>query len=327
MARIAVDGNYIFDNDIDSLCDALAGNGVISGLATTQKGAGADMSVDVVLGVYVANGTSVTKSGTTNVVITAAHATLPRKDIIIADSAGNITAVAGTEYAASPVGSTGPQTSAPVPPDITANKIILAEVWVPAAASTIINSYITDKRIVLPNVNLIDDTAGGTNALTTKAASSNIVYDHVAAITGIHGKTILRKTADETVNNSTTMQDDNHLVLPVLANEIWHFKLLLITQQADAGADWKIGFTYPSGTTMFWGTISWEWVVAKALNIESTVVTVAHALTTITGLSYEGIIIVSSTAGSITLQWAQSAAVAANNTIKANSCMICTRLA
>ncbi len=168
MSRIATDGNYQFDNDVNSLCDAVAGNGVISGLAVTEKGAGANMSVDVALGTYVANGTTVVKAATTNVVVTAAHASLPRKDIIIGDSAGNLTCVAGTPLAAAPVGNSGLQTSVPVPPDITANKILLAEIWVPAAAATIVNAYISDKRIILSVANLISN-----NLLINKNAIIN----------------------------------------------------------------------------------------------------------------------------------------------------------
>jgi len=167
MSKVA-DGQYQFDNDLNSVIDAMAGNGVISGLAVTEKGAGADMSVDVALGVYVANGTKVTKSSTTNVVIQAADA-LPRKDIIVGDSSGNITAVKGTAVAAAPVGSTGPQTYTPAPPDIPSNKILLAEVWVAASAATVVNANITDRRITifgalyleeLPNRNAIINGAG-----------------------------------------------------------------------------------------------------------------------------------------------------------------------
>jgi len=176
MARIAVDGNYQFDNDVNSLCDAIAGNGVVSGLAVTEKGAGANMSVDVASGYYVANGTKVTYAGG-NVVVTAASGSNPRKDIIIGDSAGAITCVAGTAATADPVGSTGPQTYAPAPPDITANKIILAEIWVGTSVSTIVNANITDRRVILPQENILDNTVGGTDGETTKAPTSNVLYD------------------------------------------------------------------------------------------------------------------------------------------------------
>jgi hypothetical protein len=153
MSRIATDGNYLFDSDINSLCDGVAGNGVVSGMAVTENDAGADMSVDVASGVYVANGTLVTYAGG-NVVITAADGSNPRKDIIIADSSGNITCVAGTPAAAAPVGNTGTQTYTPAPPDITTNKIILAEVWVGTSVATIVNANITDRRINLSLANV-----------------------------------------------------------------------------------------------------------------------------------------------------------------------------
>ncbi len=195
MSRIATDGNYFFDNDMNSVSDAIAGNGVMSGMAVTEKGAGADMSVDVALGTYVANSVTVVKIATTNVIVTAAHASLPRKDIIIADSAGNITCIAGTQFAALPTANSGLQTYAPVPPEITANKIILAEVWVPAAAATIVDAYISDKRIILPQVNLI---------------ANNSLHNKNAIING--GMSVSQRGTTFTAATTPANSDDTYLL-------------------------------------------------------------------------------------------------------------------
>lgn len=45
------------------------------------------------------------------------------------------------------------------------------------------------------------------------------------------GPTLVRKTADQTVNNSTTLVNDNHLSLAVGANEVWAIFLCLRISQ------------------------------------------------------------------------------------------------
>jgi len=149
-----VDGYYIFDNDFRKIGDALKGNGVISGLAVSERGAGANMSVDVASGVAYVNGVRVEKASTTNVVISSSNPTNPRKDIIVLASDGTPSAVAGTPTSALPVGQTGPNTYEPIPPDIPANQIILGEVWVAAGVTQINNADITQRPVtVMTGVN------------------------------------------------------------------------------------------------------------------------------------------------------------------------------
>lgn len=143
-----IDGQTVFGIRIQSLAKASMGNGVAgdsvtsTALKASQKGAGADMSVDVALGSCQINGASYTESGTTNVVITAAHATSERIDLIVYDqSAGNPAVVTGTAHA------TNPQ----VPDVADDNDIPLALVYVlpqddVAYTGTITNAYIYDVR-------------------------------------------------------------------------------------------------------------------------------------------------------------------------------------
>lgn len=161
MTSKVADGQYTFDNLINAILDALGQNAVISGLAVTERSEGANMSVDVAAGNYRAGGTKVTKGSKTNVSIDTADAINPRKDIIVADSAGNITAVAGTPEAADPSNLTGPETLAPKPEDIPSDKIILAEIWVGAGITAIHTADITDRRVT------ITEAAGG---ITTEEA-------------------------------------------------------------------------------------------------------------------------------------------------------------
>jgi hypothetical protein len=114
------------------LVPAFQGTGIISGCAVTAQAA-PNMTVAVASGSIAITGTSVAVTGG-NVTITTANASNPRFDLICVDNAGVKSAVAGTPNAA------------PVFPD-PAGKVVLAAVLVPAAAGSITNQMITDKRV------------------------------------------------------------------------------------------------------------------------------------------------------------------------------------
>ena len=130
-------GDNIWSCDIRNIVESIIGNGVTTGMAVSQKGTGANMSVDVASGTYIAGNTKVIKGSTTNVIITAAHATNDRYDLIIGDNAGNITVVTGTAAA--------PGTEKP--PEKTADKHMFGLVWVEHTVASILDAAITDKRI------------------------------------------------------------------------------------------------------------------------------------------------------------------------------------
>uniref|UniRef100_A0A6M3JW60 Uncharacterized protein n=1 Tax=viral metagenome TaxID=1070528 RepID=A0A6M3JW60_9ZZZZ len=163
------DGEYYFDTHRNNITAAAKGNGVVSGMGVTEAATPAK-TVVVGTGVYVANGTSVTKSSATTIDLSShISATNPNKVIITADSAGSITATAGTAAVADPAGSTGPQTKVPLLPNLPANEIMLAEVWLAAAETTILNADITDRReYIIERVNL----AGAQTVAGVKTFSS-----------------------------------------------------------------------------------------------------------------------------------------------------------
>ena len=57
--------------------------------------------------------------------------------------------------------------------------------------------------------------------------------------------TVVRKTADETVSNSTVLQNDDHLVLSVGASDVWDI-LMVLRINSSAVADFKWVFTVPA---------------------------------------------------------------------------------
>jgi lysophospholipase L1-like esterase len=128
--------------DVDSedfrvVSDAHSVYGVLSGCACSAASSGVTLGVAVAAGVVYA-GTKTQKAvvGAT-VTPAAAHATLPRYDLITVDYLGTLAVVAGTAAAA------------PVFPVAAAGRVVLAAVYIPAAATSITNTNIVDKRQVV----------------------------------------------------------------------------------------------------------------------------------------------------------------------------------
>ena len=166
--------------------------------------------------------------------------------------------------------------------------------------------------------------------LVTKAIMDPHVRDNFLAM---YPHLIVRKTSDETVTSSTVLQDDNQLILPLLANEIWKFEFNLI-YSADAAGDIQISFTFPAAgridASVFWNTsgsaadiIKWSGTTtpATAQNLQGLGSTIRLSL------PIQGIFTNSSTAGNLTLQWAQTASSATATTVYTNSTLWAVKLA
>ena len=129
------------------------------------------------------------------------------------------------------------------------------------------------------------------------------------------GDTILRvfKTATETVNNSTTLQDDDELVLPVVADTIYRFRLLLrisgtTTEQGKFNVDLPAGGNVIfGGSHRQGGSYATFWTAGSAAIAFSAqprlfgVVTNADQELHL----FEGIMIIGGTGGNAQIQWAQ----------------------
>lgn len=124
----------------------------LTDLKVSQRGAGANMSVDVAEGSVVVMGTEATyqgmyygeNQGTLNVVVTAANATNPRRDLIVARVSDAQYSGAANTFTIEIV--TGTAAASPVDPTVPANCQVLARVAVAANASSITNANITDLR-------------------------------------------------------------------------------------------------------------------------------------------------------------------------------------
>jgi len=141
--------SYIYNQpfehvNMEALVAGINGDGVISGLTVTERGAGQNQSVDVASGVCYVNRVKYTENTTINVPLDAAHATLPRKDLIIYDTSLE-----------SPAKITGIASSEPIPPDIPSGDILLAVIERTAADNTVANTDINDGRIIAQIHNLL----------------------------------------------------------------------------------------------------------------------------------------------------------------------------
>lgn len=153
-------------------------------------------------------------------------------------------------------------------------------------------------------------------------------YDGASWVAAARYSVYARKTANETVNNSAVLQNDDELSWAVVASGVYRLELHLIY---DTGTtpDLKIGWTFPAGLTMVWGGIYADTAGAVALvsgNIQTTAQSIGGAgAAAIRGAHFWGIVTVS-TAGTLQLQWAQDTANATDTIVRAGSDGLLTRI-
>ena len=125
--------SILFQEYLDALVVGVSGlDCVVSGLAVTGN---ANLLPSVSAGTATSNGALFAVSGST-VTISTADATNPRLDLIVVTSAGALAVRAGTAAAA------------PKPPARTANDVLLAVAYVPAAATSLATANFIDLRVV-----------------------------------------------------------------------------------------------------------------------------------------------------------------------------------
>lgn len=204
------------------------------------------------------------------IAVDAAHATLNRRDIVYYTIDGAVAIEKGTA-AATP--------AATVP--VGRNNIVLAEVYIAAADTTIDAGDITDMRQLVMS--------------GTRYAFSD---------------------TDETVNNSAALQNDNTIFLSVQANEEWVVQTYFdITTGATpgfqcdwsvpAGASYRMWFKSGDGSGASTGQYTAQGNSTIAFNRANSV-----GPTWITTL-----ILIGATAGTANFRWAQQTADASNTTV------------
>ena len=138
--------------------------------------------------------------------------------------------------------------------------------------------------------------------------------------------TKIRKTADETVNNSDVLQDDDELLKAVGANEVWWIDMLLLAVSATTTPDINLGFTIPAGATLR-SYVKFGFITSSS--VDATTSGSAFQVDASGGSYYHTYLLYigGANAGTIQLQWAQWVATAEDTKILANSFMLCHKLA
>ena len=139
---------------------------------------------------------------------------------------------------------------------------------------------------------------------------------------------IIRKSADQIVNNSETLVDDNELLFAVGANEVWAVEAVLKTLSATTTPDVKTQWDGPTGVEMR-GQCVYRTAAGAQGTSDLEIYPLTIEATDVGRITFWGrmIFVIAATAGNIKLQWAQNVATAEDTKILANSFIIAHRLA
>lgn len=149
------------------------------------------------------------------------------------------------------------------------------------------------------------------------APTGQVAKTHIEALVS---KDQVKKSVNQTVNNTSTLQNDQVLFRRILANEYVMFRCTLFLI-GDATSGIKVAFTVPTGAGLVWGP-------ENGIRVDSTGNIVSTTLETTPGASIDfygslsgktitlvGTVTNSTTIGDIRLQWAQENASANNLTV------------
>lgn len=163
----------------DILTEGVVG---VNDLKVSQRGAGANLSVDVAAGVAWVSGDDNTATqplyrvyndATVNLAISTAHGTNPRIDIVVAEVRDSAFSGVNQDWRLRVID--GTPAGSPVAPSTPNNCLKLAEVSVPALDTTISDSQITDKRpYVFPNAS-VDEACRVWRSTTQAIATGSVV--------------------------------------------------------------------------------------------------------------------------------------------------------
>ncbi|MBX7153318.1 MAG: hypothetical protein U0Y96_04805 [Candidatus Kapaibacterium sp.] len=198
---------------------------------------------------------------------------------------------------------------------------------------------------------IAEPSTSGSNytAFKTQAQSSNITYtlpasdgssgsylatngSGVLTWTPMGSTVLVRKSSDETLTNNNTLQDDDELYFSIAANEIWEVDYMI--RVYGGSGDIKFALALPTGATM-WLTAQGDTDNSTDDYIEMTSPGTAYnfdsggnwVISNSGSLIHiHGMIVNSSTAGTVKFQWAQLNSNGAATTVKDFSYVRAARL-
>ena len=302
------------------------------------------MAVDVLSGhVYVPGSEgakqgvySCTNDGTVALSITTAHATLARIDIVVAKVEDQAYSGAVNQWSLAVVA--GTPAGSPVAPTAPNNSVVLAQILVGAGVTSIVNGNITDTRFYVSS-------AGGiiTCTSTTRPATSVILPGQQIFETDTNRSWYLRggafwpvgtlyayKTAQESLASSTTLQNDDHLLMALDINATYLFKLYLF-YTSDGAVDFKFDITLPAGSSFppvnavsieTWPSSTSNQLAVTPSSTQNLDGGTASVPTTVWGSFATG-----GTAGNFQFRWAQQVSSATANKVEKGSWLEIIRVA
>ena len=135
----------LYQSDIEVLAAAAAQeSGVIMGCQVTAQGS-PNATVAVAAGFVRIDGGRFAVSAFAALAVSNAHASLDRIDLVVADHNDVVSVLTGTAA------------SSPIAPDLSAGQTVLAQIYRPAAATTVTTAMIVDKRSLLTWTNSLYD--------------------------------------------------------------------------------------------------------------------------------------------------------------------------
>lgn len=131
---------------------------------------------------------------------------------------------------------------------------------------------------------------------------------------------IADRTSTQTVNGSSALVSDSQLFLAVAASTRYRLRGRIL-YNSNSTANFKFAFTFPTSTTLSFtvtGTAAGGSVLATFDQTDGTVSALAGAGADDSAF-IDGIVTVSSTPGTLQVQWAQNTSNASNTQVKAGS--------
>jgi hypothetical protein len=153
----------------------------------------------------------------------------------------------------------------------------------------------------------IEATVSGIDTTVTALGTST---DTRLAALELHNVVAARKTANETTVASTVLVNDGHLFVSVEANAVYEL-YAIIHNNSPAAADIKWGWTFPAGMTGVLSHVGFDVGTSAMFNIGNEALSAtpsAGGNAADWALTITGIVIVSSTAGTLQWQRAQNSA-------------------
>jgi hypothetical protein len=165
--------------------------------------------------------------------------------------------------------------------------------------------------------------------------STTLTSPVINSATGIGQAIVKRKTADESVTSSTTLQDDDHLTFAIAANEEWECDLFARIGSNLTSTGVKVAITFPAGATAAFDptVISDQSGQSRTEPLGTSGSGSSTFTTTLLSGSVNGVlfgriwILNGATPGNVTLQWAQMTSNGSALTFSKGSKLVCHRIA